>query len=89
MENNRFLLWLEKTYFRYFSASTIDSDEWGVRYIVYLIILIPLCIGIVLDLFDKDWRIPVFIFSGMLLMFGIFWIITWFFHNWKIKKQNK
>lgn len=83
------MLWLEKIYFRYFSIATIGSKEWYVRYLVYVIFLIPLCVGIILDLFDKDWRIPIYIFTGIFFIFGILWIITWFYHNWRIKKLNK
>jgi len=89
MENNKFLLWLENIYFRYFSISTIGSNEWYVRYLAFIILLIPLQIGIVQDLLHKDWRIAIFIFLGLLLIFAIFWIIAWFYHNWRIKKLNK
>jgi hypothetical protein len=79
---------LEEFWFRYFSYSTINSKYGWVRYLWYVILLIPLVIGVVLDLFHKNGHVPLFIFLGMFGSFAIVWMVVWFYHNWRIKHET-
>lgn len=87
----RWLDWLEKFWFRYFSSSTLDSKDYWVRYIVYGIMMIPFSLGFLFTILELSDLVGIcsYILAGMLVPFAIVWIIVWFYHNWKIKKFNK
>ena len=85
----KILDWLEEMFFRFFSESTQHTKDGWVRFVVYLVFLIPIVVGVVLDQIGKNYLPAITVFAVLFLPFCLLWIITWFYHNWKIKKLNK
>lgn len=85
----KWLDWLEEMFFRFFSESTQYTKDGWVRFVVYILFVIPLVVAVVLDQTGHDYRPAMVIFAALFLPFCILWIITWFYHNWKIKQLNK
>lgn len=77
--------------FKYFSQSTKPENKWLSR-TLSLILLIPFTlafIGSVAGWHHKYIEICTYIFAGMLVPFGVLWIVTWFDHNLRIRQIRK
>jgi hypothetical protein len=80
---------LEELWFRFFSESTINTKDWWVRYVVYATMFLPMLTGVIINVvkgeqFGLAW---VLVGGGILVVFGIIWIVTWFYHIWRIKHE--
>ena len=81
---------LEEFMFKYFSWSAFVSDKYGwVNYTLFGIFITPLIIGVILDQLGKDYIPALIVFGCLFLPFCLVWITVWFYHNWRIKHENK
>ena len=81
---------LEEFYFRYFAQSTIESEDIWLRAMVSLTMILTALTAVVFDvlLLPKLARVTLFIFAGEMGIFGLLWIIVFFYHNWRIKHES-
>lgn len=83
---------LEIFFFKYFSTSTIDNDDdnW-LRYLVALILFTPALLGIVLDTTGRPISalLCFILFMALMVIFGVVWIIVFFYHNWRIRYERQ
>lgn len=80
----------EEFWFRIFSEKTINTKDWWVRYVVWLILATPFIIGVIINLAlgsskGIGW---VIVGCGMMVIFASIWITVFFYHNWRIKKEK-
>jgi len=82
---------LEQFFFRYFSTSTLYAEDAWVRWAPYSAMMALVAGGI----FSESLGAPIlakilfFSFAGIFTTFGILWIIVWFYHNWRIRHENR
>jgi uncharacterized membrane protein YhaH (DUF805 family) len=80
---------LEQWWFRYFSYATKDNDDAWVRWLVMFILCVPCTIGCVLNLTHGKGQTWILISFFMLIAFAIPWITVYFYHNYRIRKEQK
>ena len=81
---------LEQFWFKCFSSETLeDPTYFWVRWVWYIILIIPLIIAVILDHFKSDYIPALIVFGCLFGPFVIIWIIVWFYHRWRVKKENK
>lgn len=81
---------LEEFWFKCFSESAAVTNVGWVRYIVVCVMAIPAIIGISKNLIlggsaGIGWM---FIYFGILGLFGLVWIVIRFYHYWRIKHEG-
>ena len=82
---------LEELWFRYFSEATIDDKQYGwVRYLVAMALAIPAVLGVISDSMELQAlaRVCFLVFLGFFIVFAGLWIIVWFYHNNKERKNG-
>lgn len=81
---------IEEFYFRYFAQLTIESEDIWLRAIISLIMILTALLAVVLDvlMLKQLARIVLFIFAGEMGVFGLLWIIVFFYHNWRIRHEK-
>jgi hypothetical protein len=82
---------IESFYFKYFSTSTLQVNNW-LTWLVAGILFIPLLLGFIFTILNKPndvIKIPGLIYAVLLTLFGIPWICVWFAHINRIRKIRK
>ena len=81
---------LEEFWFRIFSEKTINTKDWWVRYVVWAILAFPFVVGVIINATHHfkggiGW---ILVGCGMMVIFAVIWITVYYYHNWRIKKEN-
>lgn len=81
---------LEAFWFKYFSYSTLGNEDDWVRYAVVVFLTAVAIAGITCDVLDKRTLAKVLLnsYGILLLLFGIIWIVIYFYHNYRIKHER-
>ena len=81
---------LETFFFKYFSYATRNDENSWVRYALVAFFTIICACGIYCDVMGYENLAKVLFDSFLYLFtaFGILWIITWFYHKWRIRHER-
>ena len=76
--------------FKYFSKSTLNDERYNwVRYVTALVMFFPVVIAVALDLMGRSPKVPMIIFMVVFFSFCLIWIVTWYYHNYRIKRDER
>jgi hypothetical protein len=77
---------LEEFWFKYFSGSTKDDERYNwLRWTWYCFLLSLVLAGVILDCFNRNWRVPIYTFLGLLVIFSGIWIAVWIYQRWRTR----